>query len=398
MAAGCPGYPGQPRFEVADIVRRHRHELERQARLNTCQRRALSAMADCRTAALGGHLDVCPGCDFERPSYNSCRNRHCCKCQAPAQEQWIAARSERLLPVCHWHVVFTLPSQLRSLARCLPRLIFDALFRAASETVLELGQSRLHAQLGVTMVLHTWSRELQFHPHAHALVTAGGLSPDAASWIPSGRKYLFPVEVMGQLLRGKMLAALRRLHARGHLDRFDEFRDPEGFELLMARLARCRWLVYAKRPFREARHVVAYLGRYTHRVAISNSRLVNVSPDAVTFRTKNGQTTTLAPVEFLRRLVLHVLPDGFHKIRHYGLYAGFHVQRSLVTARGLLTQPSDSRRAPAAPSDPLPAVDAAAQLLAWTGRDVAHCPRCGAALHRRPLAPTCRAPPLDQVA
>ena len=355
-------------------------------------------MASCRTAALGGHLDVCPGCDFERPSYNSCRNRHCCKCQAPAQEQWIAARSERLLPVRHWHVVFTLPSQLRSLARCFPRLVFDALFRAASETLVELGQSRLHAQLGVTMVLHTWTRELQFHPHAHALVTAGGLSPDAASWIPSGRKYLFPVEVMGQMLRGKMLAALRRMHALGHLDRFDDFRDPQGFELLMSRLARCRWVVYAKRPFREARHVVAYLGRYTHRVAISNSRLVDVTPDAVTFRTKNGQTVTLAAVEFLRRLVLHVLPDGFHKIRHYGLYAGFHVQRSLVVARRLLAEHSESHRAPPASTAPSTPANSAAQLLACTGRDVTRCPRCGATLHHRPIPPTCRAPPLAHVA
>ncbi len=400
MTAGCPGYPGQPRFEVADIVRRHRDELEREVALNTCQRRALSAMANCRTAALGGHLDVCPGCGFERPSYNSCRNRHCCKCQAPAQEHWIAARSERLLPVSHWHVVFTLPSQLRSLARCFPRLIFDALFHAASETLLELGQSRVHAQLGVTMVLHTWTRELTFHPHVHALVTAGGLSPDAASWVPSSRKYLFPLEVMGQLLRGKMLAALRRLHARGHFAQFDGFRDPQGFEHLMSQLARCHWLVYAKRPFREAEHVVAYLGRYTHRVAISNSRLVDVTTDTVTFRTKNGQTVTLLPVEFLRRLVLHVLPDGFHKIRHYGLYAGFNVQRSLVVARQLLTERSESCCVLATTVSPTPTPSAswAARLLACTGRDVAHCPRCGAPLQRHPMAPNCRAPPWTEVA
>jgi hypothetical protein len=195
-----------------------------------------------------------------------------------------------------------------------------------------------------------------------------------------------------------MLAALRRMHARGHLDQFDDFRDPQGFEQLMSRLARCRWLVYAKRPFREAHHVVAYLGRYTHRVAISNSRLVDVTSDTVTFRTKNGQTVTLPPAEFLRRLVLHVLPNGFHKIRHYGLYAGFHVQRSLLAARQLLEQCSEKRCGPQPSGAEVSPASWADQLRACTGRDVTRCPHCSAILHRRPIPPTGRAPPLARVA
>jgi hypothetical protein len=356
-------------------------------------------MALCRTAALGGHLEQCPGCGFERPAYNSCRNRHCCKCQAPAQEQWIAARAERLLPVRHWHVVFTLPSQLRPLAQCFQRLLFDALFHAASETLLQLGHSRLHAELGVTMVLHTWTRDLQLHPHLHAIVSAGGWSQNAQHWVPTGRNYLFPLEVMGQLLRGKMLDALHRMHACGQLDAFDEFRDPEGFDRLMSRLARCRWLVYAKRPFRRVDHALTYLGRYTHRVAISNSRLVEVTDDAVTFRTKDGQTITLPPVEFLRRLTLHVLPDRFHKVRHYGLYASYHVERSLAAARELLTPQSTPAAFPPPPAAAPAAVGWAERLRLLTGRDVTRCPRCGAQLVQRPLPPALsRAPPQSQAA
>jgi len=394
MTSSCPAYPGRPRFEVADIVRRHRHELQRQVRLNVCQRRALSAIALCRTAALGGHLDVCPRCGLEHPVYHSCRNRHCPKCQHQAQEQWIAARAERLLPTRHWHVVLTLPGRLRPLAQCFPRLVFNALFHAASETLLELGHSRLHAELGVTMVLHTWTRQLHFHPHVHALVTAGGVSEDRQHWVPTSRKYLFPAKVMRQLLRGKMLDALRRMHAQGKFDAFGDFKDPEAFDRLMSRLARCPWVVYAKRPFRRVDHVLSYLGRYTHRVAIANSRLVNVTNEAVTFRTKNGQTTTLPPVEFLRRLTLHVLPDRFHKVRHFGLYASYHVKRSLAAARELLTSQSPPAPSVSPPPATAASLDWAERLRLLTGRDVTRCPRCGAQLVKRPLPPTAsRAPP-----
>jgi hypothetical protein len=323
-------------------VRRHRPQLEAEARLTPIERRVLSAIALCRTAELGGHVDVCRSCGHEHPSYNSCRNRHCPKCQALAQERWIAARTERLLPVGHFHVVFTLPSQLRALARHAPRAIFDALFAAASQVLLELGDTRLGARLGVTMVLHTWTRKLELHPHVHATVTAGGLGTDGACWIASSTKYLFPIEVMGALLRGKMMAALSRLYAAGAFANFTDFEDPQAFAQLMGRLARLRWVVYAKKPFRRAVHVVTYLGRYTHRVAISNSRLVDVTDEAVTFRTKDGGIAELRPVEFLRRFLLHVLPDGLHKIRHYGLYASSHVRDALAAARAALrAHPSD---------------------------------------------------------
>jgi hypothetical protein len=386
-----PASAGRPRFDIADIVRQHRATLEAQTRLTVAQRRALSAMARCRTAELGGHVDVCGPCGYSRPAYNSCRNRHCPKCQGLRQERWIEARRERLVPVRHFHVVFTVPSELRALGKHAPGELFGALFSAASATLLELGASRLGARLGITMVLHTWTRDLRFHPHVHALVTAGGLADGDARWAPSDRNYLFPVRVMGALLRGKMMALLRELHERGTYARFDEFADPEAFDRLMQKLARTSWVVYAKKPFRRVEHVLAYLGRYTHRVGIANSRLVDVGDDAVTFRTKHGQTATLSAVAFLQRFVQHVLPTGFHKIRHYGLYAGA-ADEARTIAVGLLT--------PAVAPGPPVAVQPRSWedwLRALTGRDVAHCPRCGDVLQRRPvLASHARAPPVTR--
>jgi len=384
----CPAPAGRPRFDIADLVRQHRAQLEAEVHLTLAQRRVLSAMALCRTAALGGHVDECRSCGFERPAHNSCRNRHCPKCQALRQEKWIAARTERLLPARHFHVVFTLPSELRALCRHYPRELFGALFAAASEALLDLGDSRLHARLGITMVLHTWTRELRFHPHVHALVTAGGLADDGSRWVPSSTKYLFPVQVMGALLRGKMMAALRTLHARGTFASFDDFADPEAFDRLMQKLVKKNWVVYAKKPFKRVDHVLKYLGRYTHRVGIANSRLVDVRDDAVTFRTKNGKTVSLAPVELLRRFVQHVLPDGFHKIRHYGLYAG---------AAEAARHAAHERLAPASTASTSSTVADIAwpeQLRELTGRDVHRCPRCGDYLAHRPAPATrCRAPP-----
>jgi len=383
-----PATAGRPRFDIADIVRQHRAVLETEVHLTLAQRRVLSAIALCRTVALGGHIDVCRSCGFERPAYNSCRNRHCPKCQALRQEKWIAARTERLLAVRHFHVVFTLPSELRALGKCYPYQLFAALFSAASETLVDLGASRLHARLGITMVLHTWTRDLRFHPHAHALVTAGGLAEDGARWLSSSKKYLFPVEVMGALLRGKMMDALRVLRAKGTFASFADFSDPEAFDKLMQRLARTKWIVYAKKPFRRVDHVLKYLGRYTHRVGIANSRLVDVRDEVVTFRTKNGKAASLAPVEFLRRFVQHVLPDRFHKIRHYGLYAGAAKDARLQAHRLL------------APATPIEQIDAK-PVLSWTdklreltGRDVECCPRCGGAIERLPVAVSrSRSPP-----
>jgi hypothetical protein len=371
--------PGPARFDIADIVRAHRADLEEARRLSGPQKRVLTDIAQCRTARLGGHLDRCESCGYEHPSYNSCRNRHCPKCQALAQEIWIEARRQRMLDVRHFHVVFTLPSELRPLARWAPRVVFEALFHAAQRTLLEFGQSRLHATVGATLVLHTWTRTLEFHPHVHAIVTAGGLGDDGESWRPASKRFLFSVEAMGKVFRGKVMTALGRAYDDGAFARHDAH-DPHAFTALMRRLPK-RWNVYAKAPFKKGRHVLAYLGRYTHRVGIANSRLLAVSEHAVTFRTKGQGTETLSPVQFLGRFVQHVLPDGLHKIRHVGLYAPASAARRELARERL----GDTVRR-------LPRHDWRERLARLTGRDVSVCPRCGARLVTL-IVPACRDPP-----
>jgi hypothetical protein len=357
--------------------------------LSVAERRVLSAIELCRTAALGGHLEVCAGCGYERPAYNSCRNRHCPKCQALQQEKWIRARADRLLPVKHFHVVFTLPSELRRLAKAYPREVFDALLSAASQTLLELGYSRLDAALGITMVLHTWTRKLEFHPHVHCLVTAGGLRSDGTQWKATSDKYLFPAEALRVVFRAKMFAALGTLFDAGSFARFADFEDPEAFERLMRRIAKKDWVVYAKKPFREVEHVLRYLGRYTHRVAIANSRLVSVTDSRVSFRTKAGKVVTLESVEFLRRFLQHVLPARFHKIRHFGLYSASSThQREL--ARQCVSPLRPAPGADAAP--PTPSESLRDRLLQLTGHDISLCPTCSAVLARVPI-PRQQAPP-----
>jgi Putative transposase/Transposase zinc-binding domain len=377
---------GRARFDIGDIVREHRAPLEVQHPLTREQKRVLTDIGQCRTAALGGHVDRCPSGDYERPSYNSCRNRHCPKCQALAQEKWIAQRNERLLDVGHFHIVFTLPSELRFLAKLAPREVYVALFRAASDTLLELGRSRLGVMLGATLVLHTWTRELTFHPHVHAIVTAGGLTLDGQRFRRSHRRYLFPVkQVMGKLLRGKVLTLLSEAYAAGAFAHVRAFDDPSAFARLVAKVNKLSWNVYAKAPFDTSKRVVAYLGRYTHRVGIANSRLLEVSDDRVVFRTRSNDTETLHPVEFLRRFVQHVLPDGFHKIRHYGLYAS----PQLAAARERLGM---------SPPPPPQRISWEQRLLDLTGRDVRRCPLCRSPLLQLPLLPAARAPPTESAA
>jgi hypothetical protein len=389
---GIPAtYAGRPRHDFADLVRGGLAELAASVPLSPEQRRALAAIVSCRTAALGGHLEVCRDCGGQHPAYSSCRNRHCPKCQALAAERWIAARSDRLLPVRHFHVVFTAPAELRPLAQQAPELVYSVLLQAASATLLELGESRWQVRLGVTTILHTWTRDLRYHPHVHALVTAGGLTDSGQRFVRRPGRYLFPVKVMGELLRGKVLAALRDLHRHHRLP----VTDPE-FAALCARLARPRWVVYAKSAFRRVEHVLAYLGRYTHRVGLANSRLLSVTEDAVTLATKHGQSVTLTPLELLRRFVQHVLPAGFQKVRHYGLYASACVVGLLAQAHALLA-PTPTPPAAITPPPPLTYVE---HLRALTGRDVDRCPRCGGRLLRWRLEPqrsarsaTARAPP-----
>lgn len=399
----------RPRYDIADLVRAHRSELERQHRLSRSQKRVLTLISLCRTAALGGHLEVCSGCGREHPVYNSCRNRHCPKCQALAQQKWIDARAARILPVPHFHGVFTPPSELRPLAMRHPAVVYTALFRSVSELLLELGrthltiraanraasakpmagakprgpQARARATLGLTMVLHTWTRDLRFHPHVHVLITAGGLSLDGQRFVHTrksqrtGKDFLFDIKVMGRLLRGKMLDALRKLHREGAFPELTQ----RAFNRLMTSLAghKC-WVVYAKAPFRRSQHVLSYLGRYTHRVGIANSRLLDIGPTHVTFHTKHGRTATLHPVEFLRRLVQHILPDGFHKIRHAGLYASAKPGGLLEQARAMLPAAEPRNQVP-------PATDDAPQV----------CVHCGSLILRLPLAAMARSPPSEVV-
>jgi hypothetical protein len=354
---------GRTPFDLADLVRQHRGALERAQPLTSVQGRALSAIALCRTAPLGGHANVCLACGLqEQPSYNSCRNRNCPKCQNLEQERWIAARAAAILPIPHYHGVFTLPAAFRPLAREHPRAIYNALFRCTSATLLELAQSRLGVRLGLTLVLHTWTRELLEHPHAHVLVSAGGLRPDG-SFKRIRKKVLLHVRPLAELFKGKMLDALRDLRDEGLLTLSDG-----AFGTLMAGLQAQQWVVYLKRTFHRPEDTLKYLGRYTHRVGIANSRLVDVTPSQVTFKTKGGRTVTLAPVAFLQRFVRHVLPDRFKKIRHAGLYAA---PKALTMAKADLgPRPS--------PSNPPPTWAEALRMLA--GRDVAHCVGCGAVL------------------
>ena len=302
------------------------------------------------------------------------------KCQALSQARWIDGRVARTLPTHYFHVVFTLPSELHAIALAHRIVVFDMLLRAAAETLLDLGRDprRLGAELGITTVLHTWTRDLRFHPHAHCIVTGGGLALDATRWVATSPKYLLPVRVLGEVFRGKFLGRLRDARARGDIALTDD-----DFERLRDRLYRKPWVVYAKRPFGGADHVIRYLGRYTHRVGISNQRLVAYDTSGVTFRTKAGQRVTVAPEDFVQRLLLHVLPHRFVKIRHYGLLSAGNVATKLARARELLARP---RREPTA-------VSGGAKptwqelLLRLTGIDVRQCPVCQArTVVRRALA------------
>lgn len=364
----------RPALDVADIVRAHGAAYRREHALSLDQRAVLRAIATCRTPVLGGHLDVCDTCHHTRPAYNSCRNRHCPKCQALPAARWIDARMARLLPTPYFHVVFTLPGALRGLVLHNRRRLFALLFAAASQTLLALGRDprRLGATLGITAVLHTWTRELQFHPHVHCLVTGGGLAGARSRWIAARRRYLLPVRVLSRLFRGKFLAALARAHAHGDLQfpgTIAPLADAGTFRALLDQLYRQEWVVYAKRPFGGPAQVFRYLGRYTHRVGLSNHRLQAITPHAIRFATKDGRSVTLPPLKFLRRFLLHVLPAGFVKIRHFGLFAARQVPTALAHARRLLA-------GTAPPSTPRPPSDWRTLLRRLTGVDLTRCPRC----------------------
>jgi hypothetical protein len=310
-------------------------------------------------------------------------------------------RLARILPTQYFHVVFTLPSELRTLARRNRRVVFDLLFRCASETLLELGRDpeRLGAELGITTVLHTWSRELAFHPHLHCIVTGGGLSLDAERWVSCRDGYLFPVHVIGALFRGKFLDRLRAACRGGQLvlgDHGAQPPDPQAFDRFLSQLYRKAWVVYAKQPFGGPQQVIAYLSQYTHRVAISNHRLLRMDEQGVTFRTKSGKTITLTPQVFLSRFLDHVLPSGYVKIRHYGLMASSHATTRLELARCLLNRTGDAAVPPVPPTLEQDSSSTWQQLLfRLTGVDLSRCPACGSRnIVRLPLSSLLsRAPP-----
>jgi len=377
----------RPSLEVADIVRLHGEEFVRTHTLSPDQHAVLRAISRCRTAVLGGHVDVCDACGHAAVAYNSCRNRHCPKCQALSQARWIESRMQRVLPTHAFHVVFTLPSELQGLVMTNREQLFPLLFATTAEALLELGRDPrwLGAELAITSVLHTWTRDLRFHPHIHCVVSGGGLSFDGTSWIPTPRNFLLPVRVLGALLRGKFLARLSQLYERGALH-FDgpaaTLADPARFARVRDKLYRTRWVVYSKPPFGGPEQVFRYLGRYTHRVGISNRRLVALDERGVTFRTRAEQTVTLSSDEFLRRFLLHVLPKGFVKIRHYGLMAASNVPTRLAAAHRLLQCHSQ----PQTPDEPPASSDFRDLLFILTGIDLYRCPRCHAiAMHRHPL-------------
>ena len=344
----------RPALEVADIFRAH-GPAWRQAQaghLSLGQFKVMSAIEQCRTPALGGHVLRCDACDTEEISYNSCRNRHCPKCQAKAAQRWLDARQADLLPVAYYHVVFTLPAPISAIAYTNKAVIYRLLFDVAAETLATIAADPKHlgAQIGITLVLHTWGSALTHHPHVHGIVPGGGLSPDGERWIACRPGFFLSVRVLSRLFRRRFLEELEKAHRAEQLRFFgehDSLADATAFVRWLAPLRKCEWVVYAKRPFAGPKAVLAYLSRYTHRVAISNRRLVSLDDQGVTFRWKDyrvkgrtrHKTMTLAADEFMRRCLLHVLPGGFHRIRHYGLIANAGRREHLAKVRTLLNAP-----------------------------------------------------------
>jgi hypothetical protein len=336
-------------LEVADIFRSHGPAWRATTHLSLGQLKVMSAIEQCRTAALGGHVLRCSGCQHLEVAYNSCRNRHCMKCQASAARRWLEARQADLLPVEYYHVVFTLPAPVSAIAWYNKAVVYGLLFDIAAETLRTIAADPRHlgAQIGATLVLHTWGSALTHHPHVHGIVPGGGLSPDGERWIACRPGFFLPVRVLSRLFRRRFLEALEAAHHRGQLQFFGEYTglaDPATFARWLAPLRTCEWVVYAKRPFAGPEAVLEYLSRYTHRVAISNQRLVAFDERGVTFRWKDYRakgrtrykTMTLETGEFMRRFLLHVLPGGFHRIRHYGLLANPVRRASLAKVRDLL--------------------------------------------------------------
>jgi len=340
-------HPSPPPFEVADIVRAYGAAFLATHAVSHEQARVLRALVDCRTAALGGHVEQCVSCGTERVCYDSCRNRHCPKCQGSARAKWLAAEQTLLLPIPYFHVVFTLPHQLNPLIRVNQRLLYDLLFQTAAQTLQEFARDPTHlgAEIGITAVLHTWGQTLTEHIHVHCVVTGGGLSLDGTQWQACQRRFLFAVKALGAVFRGKYLTGLERLRSQQRLTFAGDsasLAEEDAWTSLRQHLYAQPWVVYAKPPWGSPEQVLKYLSRYTHRVAIANSRLVFVGTGIVRFRYTDyaaagtSKVMELTAAEFLRRFLLHVVPTGFVRIRHYGLLANRTRQEKLTRARQLL--------------------------------------------------------------
>jgi len=380
----------RPDLEVAQIFRHHGPDYRENHRLSPEQHKGMGDIERCRTAHLGGHVDVCSnGCGYLAISYNSCRNRHCPKCQSLQQAKWLEARLERLLPTRYFHLVVTLPHELNPVALLNRELVFNLLFEAASRALLQFARDyeRLRAQIGFTAVLHTWDQELNSHNHLHLVVTGGGLSEDGERWIAAGNSFLLPVRALSKIIRAKFMEALEKAFREGKLQgKVQGLEGPVQFQRFARKLKRKKWVVYAKELFSGSPKAYHYLSRYTHRVAISNPRLVSLVEGKVIFQardnSKPGQKrlVTTTAQEFIRRFLLHVLPPRFVKIRHYGLMAPCNAKTKLEKARALI-----SLQAPLTTDEPKgQEIDTSKKTKTWqemlqalTGRDLTTCPQCG---------------------
>jgi len=372
-----------PRLEVGDVFRRYGEIFRQQhaGSLSRAQLRVMTAIECCRTAALGGHIEQCDQCHFQRIAYNSCRDRHCPKCQSLARAQWIEDRQAELLDTQYFHVVFTVPEEIAAIAFQNRKVVYDILFRATSETLRTIAADPQHlgAEIGFFAVLHSWGQNLMFHPHLHCVVPGGGLSPDGNRWIPCRKGFFLPVRALSRLFRRLFVESMEKAFDAGQLQFFsalEELRDPTAFRRLLGRVRSREWVVYAKKPFAGPQQVLDYVGRYTHRVAISNNRILNIEDGLVTFRYKDyrdgsqQRTMTLAADEFIRRFLLHVLPEGFHRIRYYGFFGARYRKEKLEQCRQLLGM------VPREPESNMAELDYRDRYQALTGSSLWECPAC----------------------
>jgi Putative transposase/Transposase zinc-binding domain len=367
----------RPQFEVADVFRLFGDDYRRNHNLPLHHRKVMRAIENCRTAALGGHVDECSNCGALRVSYNSCRDRHCPKCQNSNRQLWVEARKEEVLPIPYFHVVFTLPEQINSVGLFNQAVIYNLLFRAASETLLEFGHRHLSGEMGITAVLHTWGQSLQQHLHLHCIVTGGGLSPGSSEFRICKKGFLFPTRALAEVFQGKFCDYLQKAWAADQLVLPPEqsgLSPARRFARLLRGLRRQKWVVYAKRPFAGPEPMITYLGRYTHRVAISNNRIIAIKDGKVSFLWKDyrdGESQKIMTVtaeEFIRRFLLHVLPEDFVRIRHYGLLSNGKKKANLTICRQLLSQQEQPPRgSPQGDQETAPPNDERQQL----------CPACG---------------------